>query len=73
LRLNAAIFKTESKDSADTYDYFVKLHAYSADGRMSAASYKRMTDALVKWGDLKQPVPPMSKFFDFSYVDAAWK
>jgi hypothetical protein len=32
-----------------------------------------MTEALVNWGDLKAPVPPMSKFFDFSFVDAAWK
>ena len=66
--------KQDRKDSADTYDYFVnKLHAFSANGKLSAASYKRMTDALVSWGDLKQPVPPMSKFFDFSFVDAAWK
>lgn len=66
--------KQDRKDSADTYDYFVnKLHAFSANGKLSAASYKKMTDALVSWGDLKQPVPPMSKFFDFSFVDAAWK
>jgi hypothetical protein len=58
----------------DTYDYFVnKLHAFSADGKLRPASYKRMTDALITWGDLKQPVPPMSKFFDFSFVDTAWK
>lgn len=66
--------KQNRKDSADTYDYFVnKLHAFSANGKLSPASYKKMTDALVSWGDLKQPVPPMSKFFDFSFVDAAWK
>jgi NitT/TauT family transport system substrate-binding protein len=66
--------KQDRKDSADTYDYFVtKLHAFSTDGRISDASYKRMTDALVEWGDLKQPVPPASKFFDASFVDAAWK
>lgn len=66
--------KQNRKDSADTYDYFVtKLHAFNANGKLSSASYKKMTDALVSWGDLKQPVPPMSKFFDFSFVDAAWK
>jgi len=66
--------KQDRKDSADTYDYFVnKLHAFSANGKLSPASYKMMTDALVSWGDLKQPVPAMSKFFDFSFVDAAWK
>jgi hypothetical protein len=66
--------KQDRKDTADTYDYFIgKLHAFSPDGRLSEASYKRMTDALVSWGDLTQPVPPMSKFFDSSFVDAAWK
>jgi NitT/TauT family transport system substrate-binding protein len=66
--------KQDRKDSADTYDYFInKLHAFSADGRISAPSYKKLTDALVAWGDLTQPVPPMSKFFDLSFVDAAWQ
>lgn len=66
--------KQNHKDSADTYDYFVtKLHAFSKSGKLSEANYKRMTDALVNWGDLKQPVPPMSKFFDSSFVDEAWK
>jgi NitT/TauT family transport system substrate-binding protein len=66
--------KQNRKDSLDTYDYFVtKLHAFSKNGKLSDAGYKKMTDALVQWGDLKTPVPPMSKFFDFSFVDAAWK
>ncbi len=66
--------KQDRKDSADTYDYFVtKLHAFSADGKLHAASYKKVTDTLVAWGDLKDPVPPMEKFFDFSFVEAAWK
>jgi NitT/TauT family transport system substrate-binding protein len=66
--------KQDRKDSADTYDYFVgKLRAFSGNGRISSESYKRMTDALAQWGDLSQPVPPASKFFDLSFVDAAWK
>src|SRR5215475_11365713 len=66
--------KQDRKDSADTYDYFVgKLRAFSANGRISSESYKRMTDALVQWGDLSQPIPPASKFFDLSFVEAAWK
>ena len=66
--------KQDRKDSADTYDYFVgKLRAFSANGRISSESYKRMTDTLVQWGDLTVPVPPASKFFDLSFVDAAWK
>jgi NitT/TauT family transport system substrate-binding protein len=66
--------RQDRNDSAETYDYFVnKIRAFSADGRISAESYQRMTDALVKWGDLSQPVPPISKFFDSSFVEAAWK
>lgn len=64
----------DPKDTADTYDYMVsKLHAFSATGKLSEQDYQKMTDALVSWGDLRTPVPPMSKFFDFSFVDAAWK
>jgi ABC-type nitrate/sulfonate/bicarbonate transport system substrate-binding protein len=66
--------KQDRKDTADTYDYFMnELHAFSTTGKLSERGYKKMTDALVNWGDLKAPVPPMSKFFDFSFVDAAWK
>src|SRR5262249_23344149 len=58
--------KQDRKDSADTYDYFIgKLRAFSANGRISSESYKRMTDALAQWGDLSQPIPPASKFFRF--------
>jgi ABC-type nitrate/sulfonate/bicarbonate transport system substrate-binding protein len=66
--------KQDRKDSADTYDYFVtKLGALSTDGLFSDSSYKKMTDALLNFGDLTQPVPPMSKFFDTSFVKEAWK
>lgn len=66
--------KQDRRDSADTYDYFVsKLRAISADGRISSESYQSMTDALVRWGDLSKPVPPISKFFDLSFVERAWK
>jgi NitT/TauT family transport system substrate-binding protein len=66
--------RQDRKDSADTYDYFVsKLRAFSADGLISDSSYKKMTDALLNWGDLQQPIPPLSKFFDGSFVNAAWK
>ena len=66
--------KQDRKDTANTYDYFIRdIHAFSASGRLNDAIYKKMTDALVNWGDLKDPLPPMAKFFDFSLVDAAWK
>src|SRR5207247_10665622 len=66
--------KQDRRDSADTYDYFVsKLRAFSADGRISSESYQSMTDALVRWGDLSKPVPPLSKFFDLSFVERPGK
>jgi NitT/TauT family transport system substrate-binding protein len=66
--------RQDRKDSADTYDYFVtKLKAFSADGLISEATYKKMTDGLISLEDMKPPVPPMSKFFDPSFVQEAWK
>jgi NitT/TauT family transport system substrate-binding protein len=65
--------KGDRKDAADTYDYFVtKLNAFSKDGVVSETIYKRMSDGLVSLGDLSEPVPQMEKFFDTSYVRAAW-
>jgi NitT/TauT family transport system substrate-binding protein len=60
-------------DAGDTYDYFVgKLHAFSTNGQISADSYKKMTDALVGLGDLALPVPSAEKFYDPTFVQAAW-
>jgi NitT/TauT family transport system substrate-binding protein len=65
--------KQDRNDSADTYDYFVgKLRAFSTDGLIGAASYKKMTDALIGLGDLAAPAPAADKFFDPSFVKAAW-
>ena len=68
------VLQADRKDSVDTYDYFVtKLKAFSADGLISDATYKKMTDGLISLEDMKAPVPPMSKFFDASFVKEAWK
>jgi ABC-type nitrate/sulfonate/bicarbonate transport system substrate-binding protein len=66
--------KADPKDAADTYDYFVKrIHAFSQNGIIDEATYKKMSDALVDAGDLSSPVPPLSKFYDGSFVEAAWR
>jgi hypothetical protein len=66
--------RQDRKDSADTYDYFVtKLRAFSADGLISEATYKKMIGGLISLEDMKPPAPPMSKFFDPSFVQEAWK
>ena len=66
--------RQDRKDSADTYDYFVtKLRAFSPDGLISDATYQKMAEGLISIDGLKPPVPPMSKFFDPSFVQQAWK
>jgi ABC-type nitrate/sulfonate/bicarbonate transport system substrate-binding protein len=66
--------RQDRKDSADTYDYFVtKLKAFSADGLINETTYKNMTDGLISLEDMKEPVPPISKFIDSSFVQEAWK
>lgn len=65
--------KSDAKDSADTYDYFTRIAAFSKDGLVSPSVFKTMGEGLVWLGDLKEPVPPMTKFFDTKYVDKAWK
>jgi NitT/TauT family transport system substrate-binding protein len=66
--------KADPKDAADTYDYFInQVHAFSTNGLISDQGYRQMTDALVEFGDLSKPVPPMSAFVDASYVKEGWK
>lgn len=68
-----AFAKGDRKDAADTYDYFVtKLKAFSRDGLVSQAVYKKMSDGLVSLGDLSEPVPAIDKFFDTSFVRESW-
>jgi NitT/TauT family transport system substrate-binding protein len=65
--------KQKADDAAATYDYFIKdIKAFSTDGLISDAAFKKMTDALVEFGDIKRPVPPKSRFIDDSYVKAGW-
>lgn len=68
-----AFAKGDRKDAADTYDYFVtKLKAFSKDGLVSEAVFKKMSDGLVSLGDLSEPVPPIDRFFDTSFVRESW-
>lgn len=65
--------KQNADDAAATYDYFIKdIKAFSTDGLISDAAFQKMTDALVGFGDIKEPVRPRSDFIDESYVKAAW-
>jgi NitT/TauT family transport system substrate-binding protein len=64
--------KQSRKDASDSYDYyFDKLHGFSRDGRLGEDAYRKMTEGMIELGDLTAPVPPMSKFFDDSFVEEA--
>ena len=66
------VTNTKPDDAAKTYDYLVtKLHAFSRTGSSTPADYKQVSDALVELGLAKSPMPPPTKFYDNSYVDAA--
>src|SRR5690606_25981337 len=65
--------KQKAEDAAATYDYFIKdIKAFSTDGLISDTAFKKMSDALVEFGDIKKPVRPKSEFIDDSYVKAGW-
>jgi NitT/TauT family transport system substrate-binding protein len=59
--------------AAKTYDLFFtqSKNVYHMDGGFTEAGFNTLLKSLVTLGDLKEPVPPMSKFFDDSYVKAA--
>ena len=65
--------KQNPQDAAATYDYFVKIGAYSTDGLISQDGYKAMVGTLIRFGDLHEPAPEMSRFIDDSFVKAGWK
>lgn len=64
--------RADPKDAEKTYDYLVtKLRAFSADGLLTEATFARMKSGLIQMGDVQEPVPPLSRFFDASYIAAA--
>ena len=66
--------KFSMADSLANYDFYIKdLKAISRDGSVSEASYKKMMDVLVGWGDMKAPIPPFSHFYDASVLADANK
>jgi NitT/TauT family transport system substrate-binding protein len=64
--------KADPRDAEQTYDYLVKqLKAFSRDGLLTEDMFGRMKAGLIEMGDVKEPVPPLDRFFDASYVKAA--
>ena len=60
------------EDSENTYDFYIKeLRAYRADGVMTDAAMQDILGSLVAIEDLKEPLPPYSKYYDDSFLKAA--
>ena len=61
--------KFKKEDALLNYDAFIKeMKALSRDGVVTDESYQKMMNVLVGWGDIKPPVPPLSKFYDASIL-----
>jgi len=68
------VAKFPMEDSLANYDFFIKdLKAIARDGVVSEASYKQTMEVLIGWGDMKNPVPPFSHFYDASILADADK
>ena len=66
--------KIDRNDAKSSYDYLItKLHAFSRTGEISAKTYEKMKQGLLELGDIKEPAPPLSKFYDASFATASMK
>jgi NitT/TauT family transport system substrate-binding protein len=64
--------KQSRKDASDSYDYYFRtLQGFSRDGLLPNAAYQKMTEGMIALGDLAPPIPPVSKFFDESFITLA--
>lgn len=64
--------RADPGDAEKTYDYLVpKLKAFSPTGLLTEETFGRMKSGLIQMGDVQEPVPPLSKFFDATYIEAA--
>ena len=60
------------EDAQATYDLYTStLKPFRTDGVMTDAAVKYMLNALVAWGEMKEPLPPTSKYYDDTYVKLA--
>jgi NitT/TauT family transport system substrate-binding protein len=60
------------EDAQATYDlYTSSLKPFRTDGVMTDAAITYMLKALVAWDEMKEPLPPTSKYYDDTYVKLA--
>jgi NitT/TauT family transport system substrate-binding protein len=63
---------TTPDNGAKAYDeFFVRLNAFSRDGRSKPADFQRVISALGVMKVLDAPLPPPAKFYDNRWIDRA--
>jgi NitT/TauT family transport system substrate-binding protein len=68
----AAATNTNPDNGAKSYDeFFVRLNAFSHDGRSNPAAFQKVLNALASMNVLDAPLPPPAKFYDNRYIDQA--
>ena len=65
--------KASPGDAEKTYDYFAKLEFFNSQAYLTDAIFDKMKVGLLQMGDVREPVPPLSRFFDASYLTDAEK
>ena len=60
------------EDAQATYDLYTgSLKPFRTDGVMTDAAVTYMLKALVAWDEMKEPLPPTSKYYDDTYLKLA--
>ncbi len=68
----AAATNTNPENGAKSYDeFFVKLKAFSQNGRSNSADFQKVIGALSAMKVLDAPLPDPGKFYDNRYIDRA--
>jgi NitT/TauT family transport system substrate-binding protein len=59
-------------DAAKTYDQYLRdVKVFRKDGALTEDAMRKMLQGVVELGDLKEPLPPVSKYVDNSFLKAA--
>ena len=60
------------EDAKATYElYTTSMKPFRADGVMTDGAIKYMLNALVAWDEMKEPLPPVGKYYDDTYLKLA--
>ncbi len=64
--------KLQPEDAQATYDLLIaRLKAFSPEGVIAERAMQGVLDSIVALGDLPAPPPPVSKYLDNRYIEAA--